>query len=175
MDDPHPDPVYDILAVFWKLEDLFLVFDAEFADWCYVKLILQHRDTLRRLVYQRRQCCLTSTRLLLGFGEYQDAPSLTAERYFDQISQRENGDTDEHIRTRGKDLVNIFQSTQLQSAGFCTSPSELQKCPKGRASIIDSLKLLDLRFTGKKKRRPRIFNDVSSARKTSWETIQSKQ
>ena len=198
MDDPHPDPVHDFLAVFWTLEDLFLLFDTEFADWCYVKMILQHRDTLRRLVYHRRQCCLTSTRLLLGFGEYHDVSSLTDERDFDddelslgdngdtdeqipsrekdfdELSQRENGDTDEHIPSREKDLVNILQSTQLQSAGFCIRPSEMQKCLEGRASSIDSLKVLHLRFTGKKERRPRFFNDVSSAQKSSWKTTQRK-
>ena len=144
--------------MFWTLEDLFLLLDAEFADWCYVKLILEHWDTSRRLVYHRRQCCLTYTRLLLGFGEYRDVSSLAAdrddeqissrERDFDGLSQGEKGDTDEDIPSHEKDLVNILQSTQLQSAGFCMRPSGMQECPKGRTSSIDSLKLLLLRLTG---------------------------
>lgn len=48
----------DFLAPFNGLEDLFLIFQSDYADECYAQMLLRHRDTLRRLVYHRRHYCM---------------------------------------------------------------------------------------------------------------------
>ena len=44
----------DFLAPFEGLEDLFVMFESDYADIRYANTILRHRDTLRRLVFHKR-------------------------------------------------------------------------------------------------------------------------
>lgn len=126
----------DFLAPFDSLEDLFLEFQAQYANWCYVEMVLHHRDTLRRLVYRRRHYCM---------GE--KAPYY--EEYCDSsLEKREDGG-----------FADILCETNLESVGVCSEPSQLQESFQSMACTVNSLKLLHLRFTGKAERKPKFFKE----------------
>lgn len=128
--------VIDFLAPFDGLEDLFLMFQSDYADEYYAKMILRHRDTLRRLVYHRRHYCMT-----------EKAP------YWEE-------DCDSSLEdTEGGGFAEIVRETKLERAGVCGEPSKLQKSFQSIASRVDSLKLLHLRFTGKAERKPKFFKE----------------
>lgn len=125
----------DFLAPFDALEDLFLMFESVYADEIYINTILHHRDTLRRLVFHRRHYCLV-----------EEAP------YWEEFCDSSDGSGD-------GGLAKLLLKSELQSAGICVPPSELQISLQGIASSVDSLKLLHLRFTGKAKRKPKFFDE----------------
>jgi len=127
--------VVHFLAPFKNLENLFLMFDADYADSNYAELILRHRDTLRRLVYHRRQIC-------------QDETAPYSNEYCDS--------SPEEIESV---LAGILHKTKLKSAGFCAEPSKLQNSFQSIASTVHSLKLLHLRFTGKAERKPKFLKE----------------
>lgn len=127
--------VTHFLVPFDSLEDLFLMFDADYADRYYAEHILHHRDTLRRLVYHRRRFCL-------------DDKSPYREEYCDSTLEEM------------EDVVaRILHVTKLESAGVCAEPSKLQNSFQSIASTVQSLKLLHLRFTGKAERKPKFFKE----------------
>jgi len=126
----------DFLAPFDGLEDLFLMFQSDYADKYYAEMILHHRDTLRRLVFHRRHYCMA-----------EKAPYW--EEYCDSSLEE----------TEGGGFPEILRETKLKSSGVCGEPSKLQKSSQSIASRVDSLKLLHLRFTGKAVRKPRFFKE----------------
>ena len=126
----------DFLAPFDALEDLFLMFESDSSDGNYIDAILHHRSTLRRLVFHRRHFCMAEKAPC--FEEFCDSP------------------TDE-MKDGG--FAKILLESELQSAGICAPPSELQNSLQGVVSSVGSLKLLHLRFTGKAKRKPKFFDD----------------
>lgn len=126
----------DFLAPFDGLEDLFLMFQSNYADQYYGEMILRHRDTLRRLVYHRRHYCLA-----------EKAPYW--EEYCDSSLEE----------TEGGGFAEILRGTKLESVGVCGEPSKLQTSFQSVASTVNSLKLLHLRFTGKAERKPKFFNE----------------
>lgn len=134
--DEMQHDVVDFLAPFDGLEDLFLMFDSDFADEYYAEMILRHRDTLRRLVFHRRQYCMA-----------EKAPYW--EEYCDSSLDE----------TGGGGLAELLCELKLESAGICGEPSKLQKSFQSIASRVDSLRLLHLRFTGKAKRKPKFFKE----------------
>jgi len=93
--------VVHFLAPFKDLENLFLMFDADYADSNDAELILRYRDTLRRLVYHRRQFC-------------QDKKAPYSNEYCDS--------SPEEIESV---FAGILRITKLESAGFCVEPSKL--------------------------------------------------
>jgi len=127
--------VVHFLAPFENLENLFLMFDADYADSNDAELILRHRDTLRRLVYHRRQFC-------------QDEKAPYSNEYCDS--------SPEEIESVFAGILGI---TKLESAGLCAEPSKLQNSFQSIASTVHSLKLLHLRFTGKAERKPKFFKE----------------
>ncbi|MCJ1271703.1 hypothetical protein MMC22_011608 [Lobaria immixta] len=132
--DEFKSKYVDFLAPFDALEDLFLMFDSNYADKTYINTILHHRDTLRRLVFHRRYYLLA-----------EEAP------YWEEFCDS-SGDGD-------GELAELLLKSELQSAGICGLPSELQNSFQGIASSVDSLKLLHLRFTGKAERKPKFLSD----------------
>ena len=126
----------DFLAPFRGLEDLFIMFDADYADEHYTETILPHRDTLRRLVFHRRHYCLAEN-------------SPYWEEYCDSsLDEMEGGG-----------LAKVLRETDLESVGICGKPSQLQKSLRSAAANVESLKLLHLRFTGKAERKPRFLEE----------------
>lgn len=126
----------DFLAPFNGLEDLFLMFQSDYADEYYAKMILRHRDTLRRLVYHRRHYCMA-----------EKAP------YWEEYCDSSMEDTE------GGGFAEILRETKLESVGVCGEPSKLEKSFQSIASGANSLKLLHLRFTGKAERKPKFFKE----------------
>lgn len=129
----------DFLAPFDSLEQLFLMFDSDYADIHYVEMILRHRDTLRRLVYHRRTYCLA-----------EKAPYW--EEYRDSSQEGESCDG----------FASILCETKLEGAGVCGEPSKLQESFQSIAPGVDSLKLLHLRFTGKAERKPKFLKETDA-------------
>ena len=134
--DGMESDMIDLLAPFKGLEDLFLLFDSDYADGYYAEMILRHGDTLRRLVYHRRHYCMA-----------EKAPYW--EEYCD--SSLDNAE--------GGGFADILRETKLESAGVCGEPLKLQKSFQSIASRVNSLKLLHLRFTGKAERKPKFFKE----------------
>lgn len=126
----------DFLAPFHSLEDLFLMFDTNYANECYVEMILRHQETLRRLVYHKRHYCL-------------DPKAPYWKEYCDSS----------YYKNEGGLFAEVLRKTKLESAGVCEEPSKLQKSFQSIASGVDSLKLLHLRFTGKAERKPKFFKE----------------
>ena len=127
----------DFLASFDSLKDLFIMFEARSTDRYHGESILRHRNTLRRLVYHRRFYC--SDRRSPYHREWRD------------YSLGEGRKTD-------KSIINIFEGTRLESAGFCDEPSHFRQNLKSIAYRVISLTLLHLRFTGKETRKPKFFH-----------------
>ena len=95
--------IVDFLSPFNGLEDLFLMFDSDYAEKYYAEMILHHRDTLRRLVFHRRHYCMA-----------EKAPYW--QQYCDSSLEE----------TEGGGLAKVFWETKLESAGVYGEPSELQ-------------------------------------------------
>ena len=133
------------LAPLDSLEDLFLMFESDYAGEGYAQMILRHRDTLRRLVYHRRHYCMA-----------EKAP------YWEQFC---DSSIDEK---EGAGFAEVLRETKLESAGVCGEPSKLQRSFQNFASRVDSLQLLHLRFTGKAERKPKFFKE-SEAHGGNWE------
>ena len=57
-------------------------------------------------------------------------------------------------------MERILQNFTLESLGICAEPSTLQKNLQSIAYKVYSLKLLQLRFTGKGNRKPRFLKDT---------------
>ena len=127
----------DFLAPFDSLENLFLMFESDYADECYAEMILHHRDTLRRLVFHRRYYCL-------------DEKAPYWEEYCDSSLEE----------TEGGGFADINRKTKLESVGVCGEPSKLQKSFQSIASTVNSLTLLHLRFTRKAERKPNYSNNL---------------
>jgi hypothetical protein len=129
----------DFLLPFNRLEDLFLMFESDYADQCYAKMVLRYRNTLRRLVFHRRHYCMA-----------EKAP------YWEEYCDSSLEDTE------GGAFGEIFRETKLESVGLCGEPSKLQKSFQSFASRLHSLRLLHLRFTGKVERKPKFFNEIEA-------------
>ena len=124
----------DFLAPFHNLKDLFLMFESLYIDSYYGEMIQRHQDTLRRLIYQRRNYCIDE-----------------ASPYFEEYN-------DVSLGSPGFEwLIEIILQSQLKIAGICVAPSVLQKGFQHTTSSPNCLKLLHLRFTGKASRKPRFF------------------
>ena len=134
--DGMESDMIDLLAPFKGLEDLFLLFDSDYADGYYAEMILRHGDTLRRLVYHRRHYCMA-----------EKAP------YWEEYCDSSLDDAE------GGGFADILRETKLESAGVCGEPLKLQKSFQSIASRVNSLKLLHLRFTGKAERKPKFFKE----------------
>ena len=128
----------DFLASFANLEDLFLLFEAPFADDYYINSILRHRETLRRLIYHRRRSYLAGN------------PRIT-DTFCDCCLDRGDGG-----------LSRVLRENRLESVGLCAKPSKLRESFQSIASGVYSLRILHLRFTGKTKRRlrPRFISQA---------------
>ncbi len=147
---PHTknDPI-DFLTPFNGLEDLFLMFGFDFGDSCYMEMILRHQNTLRRLVYHRRDYCWYR----------EESPNL--DEYSD-ISLEEDPTSS---------FAKILRGTKLESVGVCVDPFRLQESLQGIASRVGSLRILHLRFTGKTIRKPKFPKHSDSYRSVgvgSW-------
>ena len=92
----------DSLAPFHGLEDLFLIFQSDYADKYYIKTILRYRDTLRRLVFYRRYYC-----------KAEKAPYW--EEYCDNPLDK----------TEGGGFANVLNKTKLEYIGVYKEPSTL--------------------------------------------------
>ena len=124
----------DFLAPFTGLEDLFLMFESDFADTIYIDMILRHRGKLRSLVYHKRYLCTDE----LYEEEYRDSSLLDSE---------------------GVRFADVLCETEFESVGVCGKPSSAQKSFQSIASKVDSLKLLHLRFTGKAEQKPKFSEE----------------
>ena len=138
----------DILAPFICLKDLFVMLEAAFNDRFYLESILRHQNTLQRLVYHRRNY------------EMHDGDSPYFEEWFDVSS----------IDEREGRLAHLLRQNKLECLGVCTEPSKLQKNLQSVAPSVKSLRLLHLRFTGKRCRAPRFYKGIDSAARSEGET-----
>lgn len=96
------DNVTDFFAPFDSLKELFLMFDSDFPNEHYFRRILRHRDTLRRLVYQKRGYCMA-------------VKSPYWQEYCDSSFEE----------TDGNGLADVLRETRLESLGVCGQPSKL--------------------------------------------------
>ena len=134
----------DFLSPFNSLEDLFIMFESDFNNKPYYKMILRHRETLRRLVYHRRNYAHEDT--IPCHGGYYDVP----------------------LRPQDGEFAHILHETKLECVGVCGKPRVLQKSFQSRASALVSLKLLHLRHAGKVEPRrkfhyePKGYTDLES-------------
>lgn len=135
----------DFLAPFDGLEGLFIMLESDYANVCYTKMILWHRNDLRGLIFHRHHYCLDEKSPY--WEEYCDSPL-----------------------GEGGFLANLLRATKLECAGFYGEISQLQKWPSKRCVPRPFPQVTTFTLYGKARPKAQVFQ-----RRCGWRWLTTSQ